>query len=245
MPISMHELLYPLAQGYDSVALRVRRGNGRHRSEIQSAGGPRAAEGLRPAAADRRHRADSRRARRREEDVEVARATTSASPKPPEVMFRKVMQISDELMFRYYELLTDVSLAEIAQMRERCRGDCIPWTRRCDLGRLIVTDFHSAADARRGAGRVHPRGAAERSSRGHSRRCRCRTACAWMAASGWTSCWPKIGLADSVSRCRAQAQSRGGASERADRSPISCLLPGGVPELIIQVGKQWRRVREP
>jgi tyrosyl-tRNA synthetase len=38
---------------------------------------------------------------------------------PPEIMYRKVMQIGDGLMFRYYELLTDRSMAEIDQMRAR------------------------------------------------------------------------------------------------------------------------------
>ena len=36
---------------------------------------------------------------------------------PPEVMFRKVMQVSDDLMWRYYELLTDRSVAEIESMK--------------------------------------------------------------------------------------------------------------------------------
>ena len=50
----------------------VRCGNGRHGSEVQSAGGPGDSEGLRAAAADRGHRAASGRSRRREEDVEIA-----------------------------------------------------------------------------------------------------------------------------------------------------------------------------
>jgi tyrosyl-tRNA synthetase len=71
---------------------------------------------------------------------------------PPEIMFGKVMQISDELMFRYYELLTDKSLAEIAAMRARIAGgELHPMEAKIALGKLIVTDFHSAADAERGA----------------------------------------------------------------------------------------------
>ena len=42
-------------------------------------------------------------------------------------MFRKVMQISDSLMFRYYELLTDTSMSEIAACRSGSRAaNCIP-----------------------------------------------------------------------------------------------------------------------
>jgi tyrosyl-tRNA synthetase len=68
----------------------------------------------------------------------------------PEVMFRKVMQISDTLMWRYYELLTERSVADIDAMRRRmAAGDLHPMEAKMDLGRLIVTDFHSAADAER------------------------------------------------------------------------------------------------
>ncbi len=60
------------------------------------------------------------------------------------------MQISDDLMYRYYELLTDRSLTEIAAMRAKvANGELHPMTLKMDLGRSIVTDFHSAADAGR------------------------------------------------------------------------------------------------
>ena len=49
--IGIHEFLYPLVQGYDSVALACRHRGWRNRSTLQSAGGPRAAESLRPGAA--------------------------------------------------------------------------------------------------------------------------------------------------------------------------------------------------
>ncbi len=79
-PIAVHEFLYPLMQGYDSVAIEGGRRARRHRPEVQPAGRPRAAEGVRPGAAVHPHDAAARGARRRREDVEVAWATTSASP---------------------------------------------------------------------------------------------------------------------------------------------------------------------
>ena len=72
-PISLHELLYPVMQGYDSVALECDVELGRHRSEIQPAVRARTAAPLRAEAADRADDADSRRPGRRAEDVEVAR----------------------------------------------------------------------------------------------------------------------------------------------------------------------------
>jgi tyrosyl-tRNA synthetase len=62
---------------------------------------------------------------------------------PPKVMFRKVMGISDDLMWRYWELLTDLSLPEISAMKTR-----EPMSVKKDLAGRIVADFHSAADAK-------------------------------------------------------------------------------------------------
>src|SRR5262249_54297435 len=63
---------------------------------------------------------------------------------PPAVMFRKVMQVSDELMWSYYELLTDLTMVEI----ERKRGQQQPMEAKIELATTIVRDFHSDADAR-------------------------------------------------------------------------------------------------
>src|SRR5581483_7041482 len=58
---------------------------------------------------------------------------------PPKLMFRKVMQISDELMYRYYELLTDAPLAAVAQMRDEiAAGFKDPMDMKMELGRRIV-----------------------------------------------------------------------------------------------------------
>ena len=61
---------------------------------------------------------------------------------PPKVMFRKIMQISDDLMYRYYALLTDASTEQIASLRAQ-----EPMQTKMELGRRIVTDFHSQVDA--------------------------------------------------------------------------------------------------
>jgi tyrosyl-tRNA synthetase len=69
---------------------------------------------------------------------------------PPEVMFRKVMQISDELMWSYYELLTDRSVGEIQEMKQRvAAAELHPMQAKMELGRMIVTDYHSAEEAKR------------------------------------------------------------------------------------------------
>jgi tyrosyl-tRNA synthetase len=65
---------------------------------------------------------------------------------PPKVMYRKIMGISDDLMWRYWELLTDVSLGEIAALKQR-----EPMEVKIDLAGRIVADFHSQEAARHAA----------------------------------------------------------------------------------------------
>ena len=58
-------------------------------------------------------------------------------------MFGKVMSISDELMWRYYELLTDVTVREIDELkRDVAKGAAHPMKLKQELGMRIVADFH-------------------------------------------------------------------------------------------------------
>ena len=87
--------------------------------------GPRATARLWPAAADRRDGTDTRRPGRLRENVEIAKGNYIGITEPPKVMFRKIMQISDELMYRYYELLTDLQerrSPRFATLSQRANG---------------------------------------------------------------------------------------------------------------------------
>jgi len=144
-PISMHELLYPLAQGYDSVALKC---------DVELGGTDQKFNLL----VGRELQRDSGQPPQIVATVPLLVGTDGIDKmskskgnyigitEPPKVMFRKVMGISDELMWRYWELLTDLSLAEIAALK---KGE--PMQVKKDLAGRIVADFHSAADARRAA----------------------------------------------------------------------------------------------
>lgn len=140
-PISMHELLYPLVQGYDSVMLRC---------DVELGG------------TDQRFNLLVGRELQR--DFEQPPQIVATTPllegtdgvekmsksknnyigitEPPKVMFRKVMGVSDELMWKYWELLTDLSLPEIAALKQR-----EPMGVKMELSGRIVADFHSQADA--------------------------------------------------------------------------------------------------
>jgi len=62
---------------------------------------------------------------------------------PPLEMYGKIMSISDEMMWRYYELLTDVQVAEIEKMKREAH----PMQAKKELARRIVADFHSGEAA--------------------------------------------------------------------------------------------------
>jgi len=65
----------------------------------------------------------------------------------PLEMYGKVMSISDEMMWRYYELLTDVQVAEISKMKQEVH----PMAAKKELARRIVADFHSGEAAAKAA----------------------------------------------------------------------------------------------
>ena len=147
-PIALHELLYPLTQAYDSVALEA---------DVELGG------------TDQKFNLLVGRNLQREYDQEaqvcvimpllegtdgVQKMSKSLGNyiginEPPAEIFGKVMSISDELMWRYYELLTDLSIPEISALREAAaRGERNPRDLKADLGKRIIADFYSkeAAD---------------------------------------------------------------------------------------------------
>jgi tyrosyl-tRNA synthetase len=137
-PISVHELLYPLVQGYDSVALEadVELGGTDQKfnllvgRELQRAYGQESQvvlttpilEGLDGV-----------------QKMSKSLGNAIGIHEPPLEMYGKVMSISDEMMWRYYELLTDVQVAEIEKMKRETH----PMQAKKDLARRIVGDFHS------------------------------------------------------------------------------------------------------
>jgi tyrosyl-tRNA synthetase len=145
-PISVHELLYPLVQGYDSVALEadVELGGTDQRFNLQVG-------------------RDLQRSYGQESQVvlttpilegldgvqKMSKSLQNAIGihEPPLEMYGKLMSISDEMMWRYYELLTDVQLADI----ERLKRESHPMQSKKDLARRIVADFHGAEAAAKAA----------------------------------------------------------------------------------------------
>jgi tyrosyl-tRNA synthetase len=148
-PIAIHEFLYPLAQGYDSVAMRcdVELGGTDQKfnllvgRQIQEAYGqpPQVIltvpilEGLDGV-----------------QKMSKSLGNYVGIDEPPEEMFGKLMSISDDLMWRYFELLSfDKSLDDLARMRQEAQGGQVnPRDCKVELALEIVTRFHDAAAAR-------------------------------------------------------------------------------------------------
>ena len=151
-PIAMHELIYPLAQGYDSVALEadVELGGTDQKfnllvgRELQRAYGQESQIVLTAPILEGLDGVNK---------MSKSLGNAVGIHEPPLEMYGKIMSISDEMMWRYYELLSDVSSADILKMqRDAASGAAHPMAQKKDLARRIVTDFHSAEAAERAEG---------------------------------------------------------------------------------------------
>ena len=142
-PISIHEMLYPLLQGYDSVALK---------SDVELGG------------TDQKFNLLVGRELQKEYDQEpqivltmpilegldgVQKMSKSLGNyvginDPPQDMFGKIMSISDQLMYRYYELCTDLGTQQVEQIRgDIAQNRLHPMTAKTSLAKSIVSQFHS------------------------------------------------------------------------------------------------------
>ena len=159
---------------------------------------------------------------------------------PPEIMYRKVMQISDDLMYRYFELLTDRSLTQIGQMRAQIAGgELHPMQAKAELARLIVTDFHSAEDAARAEdafNRVVRRHEVPADIESVPLPDGVRTT----AGIRVDKLLARVGLAESVSD--AVRKIKAGAVEINGQRVHDLVLASEAGELIVHAGKNWRRV---
>ena len=136
-PISLHEMLYPLAQGYDSVALKadvelggtdqkfnllvgreLQRQSGQEPQVIMTTPLLEGTDGV--------------------EKMSKSLGNYVGITEAPNQMFGKLMSISDDLMWRYYLLLTDLTVEQI----EEKKGTAHPRQAKEDLAKIIVNDFH-------------------------------------------------------------------------------------------------------
>ncbi len=142
-PISMHELLYPLVQGYDSVALEadVELGGTDQRfnllvgRELQRAYGQESQAVLTTPILEGWRQGNEKMSKSLDNAIGIH--------EPPLEMYGKIMAISDERMWRYYELLTDASMEAIGKMKQEvAEGRWHPMEAKKLLAQTIVNDFY-------------------------------------------------------------------------------------------------------
>ncbi len=152
-PISLHELLYPVAQAYDSVALKadVELGGTDQLFNLLVGRDLMGKLGLAPQIAMTLPLLEGLDG---VEKMSKSLDNYVAVEDPPEEMFGKLMSVSDALMWRYWTLLTDLEPAQLAELQKAtAAGERHPMDVKFELARTITTDFHgeeaaAAAEAR-------------------------------------------------------------------------------------------------
>jgi len=229
-PISFHELLYPFVQAYDSVALHsdVEMGGTDQKFNLLVAREIQRDFGQPPqiiATVPVLEGLDGT------EKMSKSKGNYIGITEPPKVMFRKVMGISDDLMWRYYELLTDKSHAEIAELRALQQ----PMAAKQALSRKVVTDFHSAEAA------TQAQADFDREVRGGEEPADIETV-RFPPQAG--SNFPKILLGTNLAQSRTDAERliRAGAVE-VDGVKYTDFSLKPVNVVVVRVGKKWKRLQ--
>jgi len=236
-PISIHELMYPLSQAYDSVALRcdvemggtdqkfnllvgreIQRDYGQPPQIVATVPILEGTDGF--------------------EKMSKSKGNYIGITEPPEVMLRKVMLVGDELMFRYYELLTDLSVDEIAELREGVASGALhPRQVKLDLAKRIVSDFHSREAAQRAAAQFEEVLSAGKGAETGAR----------VAINDWrinrmlveSGLAPSVKEADRLVKQGAVTIAAAGGEFRVISNPAERIEPG---EYTIRAGKNYRNL---
>ena len=147
-PISIHEFLYPLAQGYDSVAMRadVELGGTDQKFNLLVGRTLQEAYGQEPQVVITTPLLEGTDGNNK---MSKSLGNYIGITEDADSMFGKLMSISDELMWRYFELLSFRPLAEIAALRREASGGRNPRDIKLELARELVSRFHDAAGAER------------------------------------------------------------------------------------------------
>ncbi|HSD46309.1 MAG TPA: tyrosine--tRNA ligase [Pyrinomonadaceae bacterium] len=232
-PLALHEVMYPLVMAYDSVALEA---------DVELGGTDQKFNLLMGRNLQREYGQESQIAAIMpllEGTDGVQKMSKSLNNyiginEPPQEIFGKVMSISDELMWRYYELCTDLSPAEIERLKTSERN---PRDTKVDLAKKIVAGFYTEAAAREAEEQFNlmfrskqaPDDVEERS----------------LAAGPWKlpRLLVELQLAPSMAEARRLIE-QGGVYVDGERAPQADLELSAERSFLLQVGKRrFLRVR--
>jgi tyrosyl-tRNA synthetase len=148
-PLALHEIMYPLVMAYDSVALEA---------DVELGGTDQKFNLLMGRNLQREYEQESQvvmimpllEGTDGVQKMSKSLGNYIGINEPPQEIFGKVMSISDELMWRYYELCTDLSPSAIASLRESTSGgERNPRDVKAELAKKIVADFYPESEARK------------------------------------------------------------------------------------------------
>jgi tyrosyl-tRNA synthetase len=146
VPISVHELLYPLMQGYDSVALKsdLELGGTDQKFNLLVGRALQAEYGQEPQCILTMPLLEGLDG---VEKMSKSKGNTIGISEPPNHMFAKLLSVSDSLMWKYFTLLSFRPEAEIATLKAEVEAGRNPKDAKLMLAREITTRFHNAAAA--------------------------------------------------------------------------------------------------
>jgi tyrosyl-tRNA synthetase len=150
-PISLHEMIYPIAQGYDSVALEcdVELGGTDQKFNLMRGRHLQRHFGQKPQIVLMTPILEGLDGVQK---MSKSLGNAIGIQEPPAEMYGKLMSISDELMWRYWTFLTDLPQSKIDAMRADAeRGELHPMQVKKDLARTITAGFHGEAAAEQAA----------------------------------------------------------------------------------------------
>jgi tyrosyl-tRNA synthetase len=154
--ISIHEFLYPLVQGYDSVALNadIELGGTDQKFNLLMGRELQKGEGQEPQVVIMTPLLEGLDG---EKKMSKSLGNYIGIDEAPGTMFQKVVSIPDSLIWRWYELLSFKSLTDIEALKESVEGGANPRDIKIELARELVARFHgeeAAANAHKGAGNI-------------------------------------------------------------------------------------------
>ena len=233
-PIAVHEFLYPLAQAYDSVFLNadVELGGTDQLFNLNVGRDIMPAYDLEPQVVMTTPLLEGLDG---VEKMSKSLGNYVGVTDSPSEMFGKLMSISDDLMWKYYTLLTDLAPSEIAELRRRVASEELhPKQAKVDLAKQIVTDFHGGVAAERAREEFERRFARKEVPED--------LPIVELTEAEWQGSIEKIlvrcGLADSMSDARRKLE-QGGVRLNGNKltapGPVTSI---GANEFTLQVGKR-------
>jgi tyrosyl-tRNA synthetase len=239
VPISVHEFLYPLTQGYDSVALQcdVEMGGNDQKFNLLVGRELQRDYGRKPqivATVPLLEGLDG------VEKMSKSKGNYIGVTEAPKEMFGKVMRITDDLMWRYYELCTDVQMNEIGQMKAEVAAGKNPMEFKMRLGELIVSDYHGAAEGG-GARETFDREIRRKERPDEIESVSLPEGVRNESGIRMDKLIAKIGLAESVSE--AGRRLKEGALEINGVKFREQVYTGADSELVLKLGRKWKKVQ--